>query len=118
MIVRRAEIRWRPKERGGRGRPPSGEGPQPYATVVRFLDVDDIWPPTVAWTLVVRRVKLLDGPPAWLADVHFLAEDAPHHLLRSKAEFALYEGGRCVADGQVIGGSEVAAAGSASASAS
>ena len=117
MIVRRAEIRWRPKDQDGRSGPPSGEGPRPYAAVVRFLDSGDPWPPPAAWSLAVHRVESLGGPAGWLADVHFLSEDAPQHLLQSGAEFELYEGRRCVADGQVVGETGVAPASSLSSSA-
>jgi hypothetical protein len=111
MIVRRAEIRWKTKEEGGRMSPPWGEGLPPYRTVVHFADEPDDAPPFGSWTLVVQRVEPL-GPVEWLADVHFLVDEAPQHLLRAGAEFSLYEGRRRVADGQIVGAAETAAVGS------
>jgi hypothetical protein len=111
MVTRRAEVRWKTEEEGGRTSPPSGEGPAPYRPVVHFTDEPEDAPPCGSWTLVVHRVKSL-GPLEWLADVHFLVPEAPQHLLRAGAEFSLYEGRRCVADGHVLGAAEPAAVGS------
>lgn len=111
MVTRRAEVRWKTREEGGRMAPPSGVGPTPYCAVARFADEPEEALPYGSWSLVVDRVKPL-GPLEWLADVHFLVEAAPQHLLTVGAEFSLYEGRRCVADGQVVGAAEPAAAGS------
>ena len=110
MVTRRAEVRWKTREEGGRTSPPSGEGPTPYCTVVRFADEPEDAHPHGSWSLVIHRVKPL-GPLGWLADVHFLVPDAPQHLLRAGAEFSLYEGRRRVADGQVVVAAEPAAIG-------
>ncbi len=109
MVARRAELRWRTSGARGRTFPPSGEGPTPYRTVVHFADEPENAPAYDSWTLVVHRVESL-GPLEWLADVHFLVEEAPEHLLRAGAEFSLYEGRRCVGDGQVVGTAEPAPA--------
>jgi hypothetical protein len=95
-----ATVHWKTKDEGGRSAPPLGEGTPPYATVVRFLEPADPWPPETAWSLVVQK-KLAMDEYNWLADVHFLAENAPSNRLSSGQKFALYEGNRCVALGLV-----------------
>jgi hypothetical protein len=70
---------------------------------VRF--VDDPWPSPVAWSLVVSKDETQSGPAQWLADVHFLANEAPHDALQEGKEFELYEGNKCVARGRILGDS-------------
>jgi hypothetical protein len=111
MVTRRAVIRWKTREEGGRAFPPSGEGPTPYRPVVHFADEPEEAPAYGSWSLVVQRVQSF-GPLEWLADVHFLVEEAPQHLLRTGAEFSLYEGPHRVADGRVVEAAEPAAVGS------
>jgi hypothetical protein len=100
MDARRAIIDWIPKEEGGRSQPPSGVGSPPYSTVIRF--VEDPWPSPVAWSLVVNKDEKLSEQGRWLADVHFLFEEAPHDALRDGREFELYEGNKCVARGRIL----------------
>ena len=95
-----AVVDWIPLEQGGRRGPPSGLGPQPYSTVMRFLD--EPWPAPVAWSLVVKMVEARDGDDRWLADVRFLFDEAPRDSLREGREFELYEGLKCVARGRLI----------------
>jgi hypothetical protein len=97
----RARIRWLRKDEGGREYPPSGVGSPPYATIVRFADSEDPWPPPVAWSLVVKRIDALGDPYNWTADVRFLSNEAPHDSLRNGREFALYEGRKRVARGWI-----------------
>src|SRR5579885_3665146 len=101
MPAKRATLEWVSKEQGGRSTLPAGVGEPPYATVVRF--VGEPWPPPVAWTLVVRKVDVRDEPSKWFAEVQFLVDEAPHHLLAEGTEFELYEGRKCVARGRIIG---------------
>jgi hypothetical protein len=98
---RKATIDWVATALGGRRAPPLGTGEPPYATVVRFPDTGEPWPPSVAWTLVVRKLAELESPLKWLADVQFLMAEAPHQLLTPGRAFELYEGARCVARGRV-----------------
>lgn len=105
MIRIRAVVDWIPKDQGGRTRPPAGVGTPPYASVVRFTDVEEAWPPPVAWSLVVEKDEALSEPLRWVADVRFLVDEAPHDSLRPGREFDLYEGGKCVAHGRILGGS-------------
>ncbi len=102
MLTKKATIEWVPKEAGGRSKLPLGTGEPPYATVVRFPHLGEPWPPPVAWSLVVRKIDVLADPFKWMAEVHFLMNEAPHHLLTEGADFELFEGSKCVAHGRVI----------------
>jgi DNA-directed RNA polymerase subunit RPC12/RpoP len=93
----RAVLEWVPKESGGRRKLPPGA----YVTPVRLAG--DPWPRSVGWSLVVRKIEVLEHPLKWLVDVHFLAQEAPHHLLQAGVEFELYEGKPTVAYGRIIG---------------
>ena len=97
-----ARIRWKTKEEGGRARPPAGAGSPPYATVVRFKDSDEPWPPPNAWSLVIEKVESQSDEYNWNANVRYLVDDAPHDELRVDREFELYEGGKCVATGVLV----------------
>jgi len=100
----RARIQWKRAEEGGRVKPPAGVGSPPYATVARFLDSDEAWPPENAWSLVIERIEEASAEYEWLAEVRYLVADAPHEELRPEREFELYEGGKCVAIGRILAG--------------
>jgi hypothetical protein len=102
MVTMRAVVDWMPKDQGGRSQPPVGVGAPPYASIVRFTDTEETWPPPVAWSLVVERDETLSEPFRWIACVHFLVDKAPHESLRPGREFDLYEGGKCVAHGRIL----------------
>lgn len=92
----KAKIDWLSEEAGGRS-PPSGPR---YITVARFDDEKEKYPKE-AWSLVVE----FSNSPDYLilfADVRFLVEDAPVHLLHSGSVFELYEGRKQVATGRVL----------------
>lgn len=95
-----ATIEWKTKEEGGRLKPPHGEGVPPYATIVRFMEPNDPWPPESAWSLVVEKKAELD-PHHWVANIRFLVENAPKERLKPGQRFELYEGNRCVASGVI-----------------
>jgi hypothetical protein len=97
-----ARIRWKTREAGGRKSPPAGVGQPPYATVVRFKDTMEPWPPPIAWSLVIEKVPPLSGEYDWVANVRFLVNEAPVNELRPNREFELYEGARCVATGVLL----------------
>ena len=97
-----AKITWKREENGGRTKPPAGIGTPPYATVVRFCDSDEPWPPANAWSLVVEKIEDTSNEYEWLAEVRYLVDDAPHEELRFNREFELYEGGKCVAIGTIL----------------
>jgi hypothetical protein len=103
VVTKQATLEWIPKELGGRSNLPSGDTEPPYATVVQFPSLGEPWSAPVAWTLVVRKVSVLDEPHNWIADVRFLFEDAPQHILVGGTEFELYEGKKRVACGRIIG---------------
>ena len=98
----RAQILWRTREEGGRANPPIGEDAPPYATIVRFTDINEPWPQDVVWTLVVEKIKSSMDGAEWLANVSFLAPNAPADALRPSRAFELYEGARCVASGVLM----------------
>ncbi len=102
MVMTRAVVDWIPKEQGGRRQPPAGVGSPPYATVVRFVDTTEPWPPPVAWSLVVEKDESLSEEYRWFADVHFLMDGAPHEALIPGRAFELYEGNKLVARGRIL----------------
>ncbi len=102
MVTMRAIIEWVSKEQGGRSQPPAGVGSPPYATVVRFVDTKEPWPPPVAWSLAVEKDEAASDQYRWIADVYFLMNDAPHDSLRSGRVFELYEGNKLVARGRIL----------------
>ncbi len=89
----RAELCWIPAEAGGRSRAPSS----PYTTVAKFAGAAAT---EQQWSLVCTFEERAECVPA---RVHFLSKDAPHHLLRPGATFALCEGEKVVARGAVEG---------------
>ena len=93
----RALISWIPPEQGGRRSPPSGPR---YITVVRFEE-DENWA-REAWSLVAEFLKPVDRGRYTLADVSFLAPEAPIHFLREGSRFMLMEGRTPVAKGVVL----------------
>jgi hypothetical protein len=102
MVTMQAIVEWIPKEEGGRRQPPAGVGLPAYATVVRFVDTTEPWPPPVAWSLVVEKDESASELYRWIANVHFLMDNAPHESLRPGREFELYEGNKLVARGRIL----------------
>ena len=98
-----AVIRWIPKDQGGRIVPPQGTGTPPYATLLNFTDNGETWPSDESWSLVVEKQSAGAVKLEWIAHVHFLASEAPHHLLRAGRTFDLFEGKKCVAQGFICG---------------
>lgn len=92
-----AFISWVPAGEGGRSRPPSGPT---YSTVCRFEE-DPRWPDQ-AWSLFVEFLKPIRDGRYLHANVRFLTDDAPQHLLHAGSRFELYEGRRRVAKGVVL----------------
>ena len=94
-----ANIQWLRPDEGGREKPPTGEGPSPYVTIVRF-DGDAEDSTSTAWSLVVEKIEAID-PYRWIADVRYLVDDAPQDFLAAGCRFELYEGRKLVATGTV-----------------
>jgi len=99
---KQALIEWIRGEDGGRAKPPSGIGLPPYSTLVRFVDGGVTWPAQEAWSLAVTKRGELGSEYRWLAEIHFLFQDAPHDYLREGRTFELYEGHKCVARGKIL----------------
>lgn len=95
----RAQVHWKTKAEGGRSKPPAGIGSPPYATVVRFTDSDEPWPPENAWSLVIEKIESESDEYDWVADIRYLVDEAPHDELRPNRQFELYEGAKLVASG-------------------
>ena len=102
MNTHRATIEWIAKEKGGRITPPLEVGERPYTTVVRILNSGEPSTPDVSWSLCVRKLEVLVDPFKWIAEVCFLVDSAPHHLLSVGTDFELLEGKKCVARGRII----------------
>lgn len=96
MTHARAELCWVPAEAGGRSQMPSS----PYTTIATFAEAgpatDEPWSLVCTFDAFDRQ----DGG-CITARVHFLFEEAPHHLLRPGAAFELREGEQVVARGAV-----------------
>ena len=69
---------------------------------MRFKDTEEPWPPPNAWSLVIEKIESESDDYRWLANVRYLAAEAPHHELRQDREFELYEGSKCVATGVMV----------------
>jgi hypothetical protein len=94
----KAKISWVPKNKGGRESPPPGPR---YITVSRFEEDKDSYPKE-AWSLVLEFSRLPDSSLDLIADVGFLMDDAPNHLLHPGSKFELFEGRQLVAKGEVM----------------
>lgn len=95
----RAVIHWRERARGGRLVVPNSG----YRTVGRF-DADPDWQKYGSFTLVFEDLVPVDGSRVTLANVTFLVDDAPHHLLADEgAQFEVMEGPNPVARGVLLG---------------
>lgn len=55
------------------------------------------------WSLVVEVVEHTPDRCSAIANVRFLAEDAPQEYIRPGAHFTLYDGPTKIADGEIIG---------------
>ncbi|HZL35314.1 MAG TPA: hypothetical protein VFC78_08390 [Tepidisphaeraceae bacterium] len=92
-----AMISWILLERGRRNQPPTGPT---YSTVARFEE-DENWPDS-GWSLVVDFVRRFGDSRLTLADVRFLADGAPSHLIHDGSRFELFEGRQRVAKGIIL----------------
>jgi len=97
MTIQLARITWLTPEEGGRRLPPSGPR---YTAPTRF-ESQPPGPEGANWSLVVDRMPQSPGSMEWIAEVHYVAEEAPHELLLPGACFELYEGKKCVARGVI-----------------
>ncbi len=93
-----ARITWLTAAQGGRQIPFTGER---YSTPARFPGATEL-STKESWSLVVDRVALGDMPNEWIADVRFLAKEAPQDLLVEGVKFELCEGMMCTARGVIL----------------
>lgn len=98
----RARIVWKTKDQGGRSSPPVGLGKPPYSTIVRFADTPLLESAAVIWSLVIEMIPELSTEYVWMANVRYLSSEAPAQELVAGRRFELYEGRRCVAEGQLL----------------
>jgi hypothetical protein len=90
----KARLSWIPMSSGGRSILPVGIRYCPLLVMSRGDDTG------VSWSASVFN-KEIDGGDS-IATVAYLVDNAPHHLLKEGAEFALYEGQKIVAQGVVL----------------
>lgn len=88
--IARARLRWLSPEEGGRPSPP--QGPL-YASTAVFAGDDA----AEHYSIVLD----LGEPGSEVVDVDFLARDLVRELVRAGARFAVMEGRRAVAEGEI-----------------
>ncbi len=83
-IMKKAIIYWISEEEGGRKRPPIGTE---YYPTIQMKNGD-------TWSLAIRfdRTNVEQNEMKDNCEVGFLFDNAPYHLLKSSAEFIIYEG--------------------------
>jgi hypothetical protein len=94
----KAKIWWVPETEGGRKSPPTGPR---YVTVVRFAEDTGNFNQE-AWSLVVEFPETSNPAREMEAEVSFLVDEAPQHLIYPGSRFDLFEGVRIVARGEVL----------------
>lgn len=82
--MKKAIIYWISEEEGGRKRPPIGTE---YYPTIQMENGD-------TWSLAIRfdRTNVEQNEMKDNCEVVFLFDNAPYHLLKSSAEFIIYEG--------------------------
>ena len=95
----KARVTWVSSSQGGRSALPTGSE---YVTVARFPEDGDRWQQE-AWSVVLRASPspAEQGSPT-SGDVAFLVDEAPQDRLRPGRRFDLFEGGRRVAEVELI----------------
>ena len=89
-----ARINWTPPEHGGRKNIlPIGMRYCPIIVFESEQSGSTLWSAELYNTAIEGRTSV--------ADVSYLVDEAPYHLLKSGGEFLLYEGQRVVAQGVV-----------------
>ena len=92
--VVKARINWTPTESGGRlNILPVGMRYCPIIVFESEQSGDTLWSIELYNTAIEGRTSV--------ADISYLIDDAPQHLMKSGGEFLLYEGQRVVAKGVV-----------------
>lgn len=95
----KADIFWVPADAGGRKAPPTGPR---YSTVARFKS-DKANQNEEAWSIIAEFLPQQNQQTSCtLANIRFLAPNAPADLLSFGNQFELLEGPRVVARGKII----------------
>lgn len=95
----KAHIFWVPADAGGRKAPPTGPR---YSTVARFQS-DKANQNEQAWSIIAEFLPQQNQHiSCTLANIRFLAPNAPTYLLSLGNQFELLEGPRVVAKGKII----------------
>ena len=93
--VKQAKINWTATENGGRKNIlPVG---MRYCPIIVFESEQS---GKTLWNAEVYNTNIKDR--ASTADISYLADDAPYHLLKQGNKFSLYEGQRVVAEGVIL----------------
>ena len=91
----KARLFWTPSEAGGRKHIlPVG---MRYCPIIVF---ESEQPGDTLWSAEVYNTSIDDRTS--IADVSYLADYAPYHLLQPGSRFQLYEGQRLVAEGSIV----------------
>ena len=91
----KARINWTPVEAGGRiNILPVGMRYCPIIVFELEQDGETLWSAEVYNTSIEGRTSV--------ADISYLADDAPYHLFQAGRKFHLYEGQRIVAEGAIV----------------
>ena len=91
----KAEINWMPVETGGRTHIlPVGMRYCPMIVFEIEQEGDTLWSAELYNTSIKDRTSI--------ADISYLVDDAPYHLLQPGNKFQLYEGQRVVAEGAIV----------------
>jgi hypothetical protein len=94
----RVRFRWTIGPEKGNVRPPSGPT---YSTVINLEGRTPGWP-NEAWSAVVESIEGADPDGNMNANMRFLVQHAPHHLLTTGAKFELLAGAEVVARGVIV----------------
>ena len=96
--VVKAKIYWFTEKEGGRNNIPNNRN---YSTVACFKDIKDRYPDE-AWSIVMNLGENITTTRTMVTDLRFLVECGPEELLYTGSQFALFEGKRKVAIGEVL----------------
>ena len=98
MRKAKAKFKWLKRDLEGGILLPS-EG---FSTIAWFQDDDQNWP-QIAWSLVISNITYDNKKNEVLSYVQFLfPENAPDYLLHVGSIFRLYEGKKCIAEGEIV----------------
>jgi hypothetical protein len=97
MRVAKAEIRWIPVSEGGRAKPFRGNI---YSSVSTWGG--ELRDASAVWSAVLELEGKPDASGTQQATIRFLVPDAPQHLIKCGARFALFEVDHKTVEGRVV----------------